>query len=342
MSIRDESSQNNGLSIVAYQKDEQLINFQYHQDSEDLWATVKDFASLFDVDDQTISYHINNIFADGELDEQATTKEFQVVRSEGNRQIRRIINHFNMDVAISVGFRVNAKKAIAFRQWGNKTLRAYLEQGYVINESVLRESPEKVNELAAKVRAIRSEEKQIYAKVRDCFMISSSDYDPKSQEVRSFYALLQDKFHHAVTGLTSSKLIQDRADHTADNMGLYSMKGTFPTTAEIVVGKNYLKPDEIYTLHLLSEQFLLYAEVTALRGKKMTMKSLHNQLDRVLTLNDYEVLPGYVDYIKNQAIEHARQEYELYKKRQVVERNGLVYDEDLMALGEYNYLFEDD
>jgi len=332
---------NDVLTIVVYRQGEQLIDLRYHQETEDLWATNKEISALFGVDENTISYHIANVYRDAELDESATTQEFEVVRNEGNRSVRRTLNHYNLDVIISVGFRVNAKRAVAFRQWSNKTLKAYMQQGYVINESLLRESPEKVNELAAKVRAIRSEEKQVYEKVRECFKISSSDYDPSSREVKSFYALLQDKFHHAVTGLTSSKLIQDRANHTSENMGLYSMKGSFPTMAEIKVGKNYLKPDEIYKLHLLSEQFLLYAESTALRGKSMTMASLHKQLDRLLTLNDYDVLPGYTDYIKNQAIEQARQEFEMYKKRRVIESQGFVYDPELMALGEYNHLFEE-
>lgn len=173
----------------------------------------------------------------------------------------------------------------------------------------MRDSPEKVNELAAKVRAIRSGEKQVYTKVRDCFKISASDYDPSSKEVRLFYMLLQDKFHHAITGMTSSKLILDRANHLEENMGLYNMASTFPKPKEIEVGKNYLRPEELYRLHLLSEQFLLYAESTALQGKQMTMASLHKQLDRVLTLNDYDVFPGYTDYIKEKALDHARQEF---------------------------------
>lgn len=335
------SSNDETLSVVVFQKDNQLVNFHIHGETQEIWATTKDISDLYGVDETVISKHIANILSDEELQEQATTAKFAVVRNEGNRSVRRIINHYNMDMIISIGYRVNAKQAISFRQWATQTLKTYLEQGYVINEKALRESPEKVNKLAAQVRAIRSEEKQVYAKVRDCFKISSSDYDPKSQEVRSFYALLQDKFHHAITGMTSSKLILDRADHKEENMGMYSMKGTFPTKAEIQLGKNYLQPDELYRLHLLSEQFLLYAESTALSGKTMTMTSLHRQLDRLLTLNDYDVFPGYTDYIKDEAMEHAALEFELYKKRRHIEKQGYVYDEELFALGEYSHLFED-
>lgn len=334
--MRDE----NNFSIVVFQKEKELINFKIHEENQEIWATVKEISNLYDVDKETIYYHIANIFQDQELDEKLTTKDFQVVQNEGKRKVSRILTHYNLDIIISVGYRVNAKKAINFRQWATKTLRAYLEQGYLINEKILRESPEKTNELAAKVREIRFSEKQIYAKVRECFKESSTDYNPSSREVRKFYALLQDKFHHAITGMTSSKLILDRANHLEENMGLYSIIGTFPTKIEIETGKNYLKPDELYKLHLLSEQFLLYAESTALRGKKMTMSSLHNQLDRLLTLNDYDIFSGYQDYIREEALEHARQEFERYKKRKIIEQKGYIYDEELADAGEFDHLLE--
>lgn len=123
-------------------------------------------------------------------------------------------------------------------------------------------------------------------------------------------------------------------------MGIHLMDGTFPTKAEVSAGKNYLKPDELYRLHLLSEQFLLFAEFTALTGNKMTMKSLHQQLDRLLTLNNYSVFSGYTDYIKDEALEHARLEFDLYKKRRHIEKQGCIYDEELYSLGEYDHLFE--
>ncbi|GKX58374.1 virulence RhuM family protein [Leminorella grimontii] len=331
----------NNLSLAVYQTGDALVNMKIDNLTQEIWATSRDIAELYGVDENTIYYHVNNIYQDAELEPESTSQEFEVVRNEGTRSVRRIINHYNMDMIISIGYRVNAKSAIAFRQWATQTLKTYLEQGYVINEKALRESPEKVNELAAKVRAIRFEEKQIYAKVRECFKISSSDYDSKSQEVRSFYALLQDKFHHAITGMTSSKLILDRANHTEENMGVYSMEGTFPKKSEIISGKNYLRPDELYRLHLLSEQFLLFAESTALSGQSMTMKSLHGQLDRLLTLNNYSVFAGYTDYIKEEALDHAEQEFELYKKRRHIESKGYIYDEELLALGEFDHLFEE-
>lgn len=326
---------------IAFNDEGKEIQLRFETGEQSIWATTKNIADLFDVDDSTIIKHIQNIFKDDELLEEATTAKIAVVQIEGKRQIIREINHYNLDVVLSVGYRVNAKKAIRFRQWATQTLRAFIEQGFVINEKALRESPEKLNKLAAQIRALRSEEKQVYAKVRECFKISSSDYDATSKHVKTFYALLQDKFHHAITSMTSSKLMLDRANHLDSNMGLYTMKGDFPTLDDAKVGKNYLKPEELYRLHILSEQFLLFAESTALAGKKMTMESLHNQLDRLLSLNDYPVFNGYQDYLKDKALLHVKSELTLLKKRTKIESLGYEYDEESLAAGDYDDILID-
>lgn len=323
---------------VLFADDDTSVFLRFESDDQALWATAQNMADLFGTTADNVGIHVKNIFSDGELIESATTEDFSVVRLEGTRHVQRTIKHYNLDAIISVGYRVNAKQAVKFRQWATQTLKAYIEQGYVINEKALRESPEKLNKLAAAVRALRSEERQVYAKVRDCFKICSSDYDSSSQIVRSFYALLQDKFHHAITGMTSSKLVMDRASHLAENMGMLSMKGTNPTFEDAKTGKNYLNTEELYRLHLLSEQFMLYAESTALTKKPMTMESLHQKLDQLLIFNDYPVFSGYQDYIKEEALSHARQEFDLYKKRLKIEALGYEYNEDALAAGEYDEL----
>lgn len=261
---KEEDSTTPNESTVLFVRDGSKVKLKFEPGQQAMWATTQNMADLFETTADNVGLHLKNIFAVGELEEKATTEEFSVVRREGGRFVERTIKHYNLDAILSVGYRVNAKNAIAFRQWATQTLKTYLEQGYVINEKALRESPEKLNKLAAAVRALRSEEKQVYAKVRECFKICSSDYDPNSKTVRSFYALLQDKFHHAVTGMTSTKLILDRADHKAESMGMQTIRGDFPTLEEAKTGKNYLNSDELYRLHLLSEQFMLYAESTAL------------------------------------------------------------------------------
>ncbi len=322
------------MSAVSYEADGRAISLGFDADSQRLWATQADMAALYGVDQSVISRHIRNVFAEGELTEEGNMQKMHITSF-------RPTTGYSIDVVISIGYRTNSKVATKFRQWATQIIRTYVDQGYVINEKQLRESPEKLNKLAAEIRALRAAEKQIYAKVRDCFKLSSSDYDPSSKEVRSFYALLQDKFHHAVTGLTSSKLILDRANHREDNMGLHTKAGNFPTLADAQTGKNYLRADELYRLHLLSEQFLLYAEATALAGRKMTMKSLHAQLDRLLTLNDYPVFDGYRDFIKDEAMSHAKIELGLYKKRKKIESLGIEYDEEALAIGEYDDILVD-
>jgi hypothetical protein len=328
-------------TMLFVENDTEVV-LRFDNEDQSLWATYQNVADIFGVELSVVKKHIKNIYGDEELEKEATSAKFALVQIEGGREVlREGILHFNLDVMISVGYRVNAKRAVKFRQWATKTLKTFIEQGYVINEKALRESPEKLNKLAAAVRALRSEEKQIYAKVRECFKICSSDYDSGSKTVRNFYSLLQDKFHHAVTGMTSSKLILDRANHHAETMGMQSIRGDFPTLEEAKTGKNYLNSDELYRLHLLSEQFMLYAESTALTKRPMTMESLHGKLDALLIFNDYPVFSGYEDYIKEEALSHARQELGLYKKRLKIESLGYKYDEDALASGEYDELLID-
>lgn len=324
---------------MLFTDEETEVSLRFDSEDQSIWATYQNIADLFGVDVSVANRHVNNVYSDNELEKSATRAKFALVQMEGGRQVvREGVLHFNLDMILSVGYRVNAKIAVKFRQWATRTLKTYIEQGYVINEKALRESPEKLNKLAAAVRALRSEEKQVYAKVRECFKICSSDYDSNSKTVRSFYALLQDKFHHAVTGMTSSKLILDRADHHAESMGMQTIRGDFPTFEEAKTGKNYLNSDELYRLHLLSEQFMLYAESTALTKKEMTMDSLHQKLDQLLIFNDYPVFSGYEDFIKDEVLNHARQELGLYKKRKKIEALGYEYNEEALAAGEYDEL----
>ncbi|MFT9441062.1 MAG: RhuM family protein [Acetobacter papayae] len=332
-SRRIETAGQNELQLAVYNTPDHSIDFKLDGGGDTVWATQTQIAEAFGVAPNTVTEHLKNIFREGELVEDSVTRKFRATAKDGKNYNTL---HYNLDAILSVGYRVSGPKATEFRKWATQTLRQYLEQGYVLNEAALRRNPEKLNELAAKVRALRSEERSVYGQVRECFKISASDYNPDSTEVRSFYALLQDKFHHAVTGMTGSKLIMDRADHTVENMGLHSFDGKSPTIKDATTGKNYLNDNELHRLHILSEQFLLFAEGTALSGKKMTMSSLHEQLDKLLVLNDYSVFEGYTDYLKDEADQHARREHKMFKVRQKVERAGLTYDPSDYELGEYD------
>lgn len=327
-----EITSGDNFQVVHYAEkgDVEPIDFRLDPDTQSIWATQEQMARLFGVGRSNITQHLTNIFAEGELIEENNVRKFNFAHSN------KPILGYSLDAVISVGYRVNSKAATKFRQWATQTIKAYVEQGYVINEKVLRDSPEKLNKLAAQLRALRSEEKQVYAKVRECFKISSSDYDPSSKDVKKFYALLQDKFHHAITGMEGAKLIMDRVNHKDEHMGVQTFQGKEPTLQEASTAKNLLDKEELYRLHILSEQFLLYAEATALAGRRMTMTSLHKQLDRLLELNDYPVFEGWKVFLKDEADRHAKQELTLYKKRKKIEAMGLEYDEEALASGEYD------
>lgn len=304
------------FDLVRFDGENAAIDFNVDWEHETVWATQRQMADLFGVEVPAISKHIANIYESDELQREGTVSEMEVVRLEGGRKVRRDIDHYNLDVILTVGYRVNGDKAAAFRKWANGVLKSYLIKGYALNEDRLRDDPRALRDLAAQVRALRSEEITIYEAVRDCFKMAATDYDSKAPAVRSFYAKLQDKFLFAITGMTASELILHRADCDKPNMGVTAHKGAFPTLAEAKVGKNYLAKDELYVLHILCEQFLLYAESKALRGKSMTMDDLGKKLDQLLSTNDYAVFKGYEgrDYLKDRAMDHARQEWDRLRK----------------------------
>lgn len=297
------------FELVRFNGENAAIDFNVDWSHETVWATQQQIADLFGKDRNTIGHHISTMYADGELERSATTSNFGVVRKEGNRQVSREIEHYNLDVILSVGYRVSSVKATEFRKWATQTLRRYITDGFALNEARLRDDPRALRDLASQVRALRTGEKSIYQAVRDCVAVAANDYDKDNPQVRNFYARFQDKFLYAATGKTASELVLERADGTKHNMGLTVVKGKHPSRTEAKVGKNYLYRDEILILHIICEQFLLYAESKAIRGRTMTMHDLSGKLDALLETNDYAVFPGYRDFLKERAVEHAEIEW---------------------------------
>jgi len=261
----------------------------------------------------------NMVDKEGELDEASVIRKFRITAKDGKDYK---ILHYNLDVMLSVGYRVSSKRATKFRKWANGILKAYITDGYAINEIRMADDSNALRTLAADVRRLRSGEKQIYEAVRECFKISSSDYDPKSQKTRSFYAKLQDKFLVAITGKTSSGVILERADHSKDMMGLTATKNGTPTLADAKTGKNYLFSDELYALHILCEQFLLFAESRAIRGLELTMSGMDGKFDELLKVQGHPVFEGYKTYLKDRAQDHARAELSAFKQRSRIERKA--------------------
>lgn len=297
------------FELVRFDGENTAVDLNVDWSHETVWASQRQIADLFGIEVPAVSKHLNNIYAEDELDRTATVSKMEIVRLEGGRPVRREVEHYNLDAILSVGYRVSSVKATQFRKWATQTLRRYITDGFALNEGRLRHDPSALRDLAAKVRALRSEEITIYEAVRDCFKVAANDYDKDSLAVRSFYARLQDKFLFAITGKTASELILDRADGKKPNMGVMATKGQLPSKQEAKVGKNYLVSDELYVLHILCEQFLLYAESKAIRGQSMTMADLAKKLDQLLTTNEYPVFAGYRDYLKERAMAHAEIEW---------------------------------
>lgn len=335
--MKDLSMANNLIVInkdsLFYKPNDRENSIQVVVEDDTIWVTQKAMSEIFECSSANISIHLKNIFDSGELQQNSVIKESLITASDGKNYKTTF---YNLDAIISVGYRVNSQKATQFRVWATGIIKQYIRDGYIINEELLRSDPKKLNELAAKLRELRSSEMNIFSSVREVFKLSAIDYEPSSQKVRSFYALLQDKFHHAVTNMTASKLILDRADHSLDSMGVVTKSGITPTRQEALVGKNYLREDEMYRLHLLSEQFLLYAETTALRGQQKTMDELHQKLDDLLALNEYPILGDYKDYLRGKVEHHVSKEYEQYIEIKKLEYLGVKVDLEDFYNGEYD------
>jgi hypothetical protein len=327
-------AESKNLNPIIYM-DSNKESIEVFIEDDTAWATQSSMAKILGIDVSEITKHLKSVFDSRELDQDSNVQKMHIANSS------KPVQFYSLDTIISVGYRVNSQKATKFRVWANGILKQYIRDGYVINEAMLRESPEKLNELAAKLRELRASEKNIFSSVREVFKIAATDYEPSSKKVRSFYALLQDKFHHAVTSMPAAKLILDRADHSLENMGVVSKSGITPTKLEALVGKNYLTDDEMYRLHLLAEQFLLYAESTALRGQQKTMDELHQKLDDLLAFNEYPVMPDYPDYLRGKVDSYVEQEYEQYIQIKKLEHLGVDVDLEAFYEGEYdNYRHE--
>lgn len=293
------------FAIERYQINGTTLDVRISRDGSALLLTQEEIATLYGVDRSGVTKHIQNIFKDGELDETANVQKMHI-SSDG-----RPVNVYSLDVALSVGYRVNTAKATKFRQWSSTVLRSYIERGFVLDADRMTRDPEIYRGLGHALRKIRTSEISMYGKVREVFKFAASDYDKDSKASRSFFAMMQDKFHYAVTQQTAAQILLDRADASKPDMGLRTIEhsGVVPTFDYAKVAKNYLDEDELHALENLCEQWLLFAESKAFRGQRMTMEELSFKLNTLLTANDYPVLYEYPDSpSRNQADAHVRQQ----------------------------------
>lgn len=271
-------------AIILYQSEDGATNLEVHLDGETVWLTQVQMAELFQKATSTINEHIKNIYKSGELQEDQTMRKF------GNSEFSKPTNYYNLDMIISVGYRVNSHRGVQFRIWATKTLREYIIKGFVIDDDRLSgNQPNYFDELVERVRRIRTSEANLYEKVKAIFA-TSIDYQTGTDDAKTFYATVQNKFHYAITGLTAAEMIVQRVSASKPKMGLVHTKSDKPTRQEAEVAKNYMEELELKRLELLVEQFLSFAELQSIEKRPMYMADWRRKLDDFIRLNDKEVL----------------------------------------------------
>lgn len=297
--------------------------------------TQKAMAELFDVNVPAVSKHLSNIFEDEELIKESTVSKMEIVQKEGNRNIKREQEFYNLDAIIAVGYRVNSKKATRFRQWATKTLKEYITKGFVLNDDMLKNGKsfgkDYFDELLERIREIRASERRAYQKITDVFEQCSYDYDKNSETTKNFYAFVQNKLHFAVTGKTAAELIYERADSEKPAMGLTTWKDA-PNgkvlKRDIRIAKNYLNEKELSRLNRLVTMFIDYAELIDEDEILMSMQDWAAQTNQFLMNNRRKVLLGKEHISHDTAIEKANREYEVFRVEQDREY-GSEYDREV-------------
>ena len=287
---------------------------------ETFWLTQKAMAELFGCTADNISLHLKNIFAESELDREAVTEKFSATAADGKNYLTQ---HYNLDAIIAVGYRVNSKKATRFRQWATKTLKEYIQKGFVLNDELMKNGrpfgKDYFDELLERIREIRASERRAYQKIADVFEQCSYDYDKNSDTTKAFYAFVQNKLHYAVTGKTAAELISERATLDSPTMGLTTWKGAPDgkiLKSDTLVAKNYLNEKELSRLNRLVTMFIDYAELMAEDEQLMSMQDWLNETDRFLTNNRRQVLDNKGHISREAAAKKVGAIYEEFRKKQ--------------------------
>lgn len=305
--------------ILIYVNDEN-IRVEVLYSNENVWLNTERIAKLFEIERSVITKHINNIYNDEELDKSSTCAEIAQVQKEGNREVKRNIDYYNLDMIISIGFRTNSKKAIKFRTWANKIVKDYMLQGFALDDERFMKGKkgdqEYFRRLLERIKLIRTSERMFYQKITDIFAECSIDYDKTSETARDFYATIQNKFHYAITKNTAAGLIYNRVNSKNDNMGLTNWQKSPDgkiIKSDVTIAKNYLSEKELKKLNNMVNIFLDIAEDRAERELPMKMLDWIERVNITLSTNDYEVLIGKGNISHEQAKEKAEIEYDKFK-----------------------------
>lgn len=305
--------------IILYTTPKGDVKVEIRFEDETFWLTQKKIAELFGVDVRTVNEHLKNIFESGELQREATIRKIRIVQQEGNRQVSRELDFYNLDAIIAVGYRVNSYNATQFRIWATNTLKEFIIKGFVLDDERLKQGKkfgkDYFDELLERIRSIRASERRFYQKITDIYAEASIDYDPKSPITQKFYKTVQNKLHWAITGHTAAELIAQRADATKPNMGLQTWKAAPHgkiMKSDVSVAKNYLNEQELKELERIVSMYLDYAENQAKRQIAMKMQDWVDKLDAFLNFNDYQILKDAGKMSAEVAKKLAEKEYEKF------------------------------
>jgi len=305
--------------FVLYQDDNGVTNVNVRFDGQDVWLSQQQIALLFNTSQQNISFHINSILDEGELLKEATHKYFLLVRLEGNRSVKRQIEHYNLNMIIAIGYRVKSQVATRFRQWATQRLHEYIQKGFTIDDERLKGNGSRYfRELLQRIRDIRSSERNLYQQVADIYA-TAIDYDSRNDLTRQFFAIVQNKMHHAAHQHTAAEIIYYRVDSDKPMVGMTNFKGNYITRNDVKIAKNDLSEKELQVLNLLVSQYLDFAELQAIEQRPMTMLQWIEKLDSILAVSNRLLLSNAGTISHKQAIEKATQEFEEYRRKEMLQ-----------------------
>ncbi len=332
--------QDEQTDFLLYTTPEGNVKVEVILNNETLWLTQKSIANLFGVNVPAISKHLNNIFASGELEKNATVSILEIVQKEGSRAVKRNLEFYNLDAIISVGYRVNSRQATQFRIWATQTLKEYIIKGFILDDDRLKNGryfgKDYFKELLERVRSIRASERRIYQQITDIFQECSIDYDPKSKITGLFYAGIQNKFHFAITGKTAAEIIYTKANANKEFMGLQTWqnapKGRI-LKSDTKIAKNYLSESEIKSLERTVGSFFDYIERIIETRTSFTMEQFASSVNKFLEFNEYKILENNGKISAKQAEEKAFKEYDKFNKTQKIESD---FDKMIKSLNKKN------
>ncbi len=307
-------TENASANFLLYKTADNKVSINVQIEDETVWLTQDQMAELFDKSKPTIVEHLGNIFEEGELDESSVVRKFRITAADGKSYD---VKHYNLDVIISVGYRVKSLRGTQFRQWATKRLREYIIKGFTMDDERLKQGGGRYfRELLQRIRDIRSSERNLYQQVTDIYA-TSIDYKKDAKLTRRFFATVQNKMHVAAHGKTAAELVYERADAKKPNMGLTNFKGDYITSDDVEVAKNYLSEEELNVLNLIVSQYLDFAELQATRQKAMTMQQWIDKLDEFLKISDSSVLAGAGKIKHEQAMVKAKREFKKYRDEEM-------------------------